>query len=705
MKKIFKIFTLSLLLFPAYLTAQTDETCGTQLLARESLDLTQQGGIYLTSQGELKVLVVFVRFKDDTTYHPHWPVGQPPNNYNTFIDPSLQTNSTHYINLTNYYKKMSLGVYKVTGQAVYVETPQNKSYYFSQPNPRFVANKDVLQNRVDPLINFAEYDNWSTSSNYNHQNQPDGTVDMIVMVWRGLVFADWWSGEASLGGSDPYPPYNSYFYVENGTKLIRTGFGSNNGSGVTVHYWGARSPERNFKVTVHEIGHWLLGSGHPYGGGNDKHRVWGMLTLGDDGICANTYERERVAWINPTPITGDILNAPLHDFVEYGTAYKYHPPNGATNEYYYFANHQKLSVYDNATSNPNDKGIFVIHQQGIYNSSNNIRVKTSTGQWNWSNPFNTNCWGNNLPAFKPSTVNRAGLNNRDMIPKNGGGAEFLFALINDNNQAVCGDWLHGGGLNNSFNLTYNDVFSPYSNPYTHTWSNSQNNFTMEVFQQNGSILNAKFYITNPLGGKPSKPQDLRITVHNTGDNAYPKLNWELNLEPDVISSSQAYLIERSLNGGAFTQIAMVNGSTSQYIDYSVWWAGSGPNNAAYKIRAKDTQGLTSLYSDIKSIQYGNVWKENLSDNEEVITEYRLQQNYPNPFNPVTNILYQLPMSGLVQLKVYDLLGSEVAVLVNELKSEGSYSVSFNASNLPSGVYIYSLRVNDFVQNNKMTLLK
>lgn len=88
-----------------------------------------------------------------------------------------------------------------------------------------------------------------------------------------------------------------------------------------------------------------------------------------------------------------------------------------------------------------------------------------------------------------------------------------------------------------------------------------------------------------------------------------------------------------------------------------------------------------------------------------LSSYILYQNYPNPFNSVTKIIYQIPKSGLVQLKVFDLLGSEVAVLVNELKSGDSYSVSFDASNLPSGVYIYSLRVNDFVQNNKMTLLK
>jgi hypothetical protein len=88
-----------------------------------------------------------------------------------------------------------------------------------------------------------------------------------------------------------------------------------------------------------------------------------------------------------------------------------------------------------------------------------------------------------------------------------------------------------------------------------------------------------------------------------------------------------------------------------------------------------------------------------------LSYYVLYQNFPNPFNSFTEIIYQLPKSGLVQLKVFDLLGSEVSVLVNEVKSAGKYEISFDASNLPSGVYLYSLRVNDFVQNNKMTLLK
>lgn len=203
----------------------------------------------------------------------------------------------------------------------------------------------------------------------------------------------------------------------------------------------------------------------------------------------------------------------------------------------------------------------------------------------------TTCFGEPVPKFKPISVNRSGRNNRDRLLKNGGGSEWLFNLDSPvfsgwPNTGGCGGWQHGQGLDNSFNLTSYDVFSPYSNPYTHTWNNTQNNFTMEIFDQNGSVVNARFYITNPLGGKPSKPQAFKVTVHNTGGNSHPKLNWDLNLETDVINSSQAYLIERSINGGAFLQIVTVNGSTSEHIDYGVSYAGSGSNTAAYKIRAK-----------------------------------------------------------------------------------------------------------------------
>ena len=88
-----------------------------------------------------------------------------------------------------------------------------------------------------------------------------------------------------------------------------------------------------------------------------------------------------------------------------------------------------------------------------------------------------------------------------------------------------------------------------------------------------------------------------------------------------------------------------------------------------------------------------------------VTEYAITQNFPNPFNPATTINYQIPQTGFVTLKIYDILGKEVATLVNEQKTQGRYSVNFDASRLASGVYIYQLRVNDYVSSKKMLLLK
>jgi enterochelin esterase-like enzyme len=89
----------------------------------------------------------------------------------------------------------------------------------------------------------------------------------------------------------------------------------------------------------------------------------------------------------------------------------------------------------------------------------------------------------------------------------------------------------------------------------------------------------------------------------------------------------------------------------------------------------------------------------------LVPAYNLAQNYPNPFNPVTNISYKLAKGGYVTLKIYDLLGREIAALVNEYKSQGRHDVRFDASGFASGVYVYGLRVNGFSSFRKFTVLK
>ena len=87
------------------------------------------------------------------------------------------------------------------------------------------------------------------------------------------------------------------------------------------------------------------------------------------------------------------------------------------------------------------------------------------------------------------------------------------------------------------------------------------------------------------------------------------------------------------------------------------------------------------------------------------TVFGLERNYPNPFNPSTTIRFELPRSSEVRMGVFDMLGREVSVLVNERKDAGVHEVKFDGSRLASGVYFYRLRAGDFVQTRKLILVR
>ena len=87
------------------------------------------------------------------------------------------------------------------------------------------------------------------------------------------------------------------------------------------------------------------------------------------------------------------------------------------------------------------------------------------------------------------------------------------------------------------------------------------------------------------------------------------------------------------------------------------------------------------------------------------TNFSLEQNYPNPFNPTTVINFSVPKTSMVTIKVYDVLGNEIATLLNKEKLAGKYSVNFNASKFSSGVYFYRMQAGSFVEAKKLILLK
>ena len=119
----------------------------------------------------------------------------------------------------------------------------------------------------------------------------------------------------------------------------------------------------------------------------------------------------------------------------------------------------------------------------------------------------------------------------------------------------------------------------------------------------------------------------------------------------------------------------------------------GYTHTNYKLCPRNDHDIVGFINDVKN-------------NQNVLpTAYKLNQNYPNPFNPSTIISYELPKTGLVTIRIFNILGQQVRTLVNETQNAGSHQISFNANSLSSGIYFYSLTVNNYSQVKKMMLIK
>jgi len=128
-----------------------------------------------------------------------------------------------------------------------------------------------------------------------------------------------------------------------------------------------------------------------------------------------------------------------------------------------------------------------------------------------------------------------------------------------------------------------------------------------------------------------------------------------------------------------------------------------PGVGIVKAVGKDAAGATQYTLEL--IRFTPAVAVSAGMNQDTPTEFNLLQNYPNPFNPSTAISFQLSASSFVTLKVFDILGREVAMLVNETRQPGVYTVRWDASPFPSGVYLYSLKAGDLVNTRKMLLVK
>jgi len=189
---------------------------------------------------------------------------------------------------------------------------------------------------------------------------------------------------------------------------------------------------------------------------------------------------------------------------------------------------------------------------------------------------------------------------------------------------------------------------------------------------------------------PAAPSDLAGVV----SGGKITLNWM-----DNSSVEDGYIIERSASTNtSYTQLSSVAANVTSFNDLNV------QNGVTYYYRVKAYKGtvnsltsneinVTALATGVEDLSYG------------IPVDYKLFQNYPNPFNPSTAIRYAIPSDGKVKLVVYNLIGQEVTTLVDKNQNAGFHEVLFDATNFPSGMYIYKIQSSNFVSTRKMILMK
>ena len=170
------------------------------------------------------------------------------------------------------------------------------------------------------------------------------------------------------------------------------------------------------------------------------------------------------------------------------------------------------------------------------------------------------------------------------------------------------------------------------------------------------------------------------------------LSWITSTE----TNNMGFDIERReiKSNSSWQKLAFVNGNgtTTEKSSYSYIDKNPFDGKSYYRLKQIDFDGSSKIYNAVE-VDF------------EIVKEYSLSQNYPNPFNPSTETIYTLAKSGNITLKVYNLLGSEVATLVNGFMESGKHSAKFNAKDFTSGVYFYTIKADNFTSTRKMMLMK
>jgi len=587
-----------------------------------------------------------------------------PNNYSPDGD-------AVYGSMGDYFQKMSSGNLNITGNVIntvtggiinWIVLPHNKSYYHSfraQGSPIF---NDALNAAINQGLSVS-------------------TTDYLAIIYAGTT----------------------YFFNSN---LFPIGPGGLNPMASDKHYiMGERMPNQgdpegtemtnakfsHIGIHCHEFAH-TIGIKHSSGSRADLMEAGtrnGLENCGSAPAPLNPIARMMKGWLTPTNIIGQ---------QSFNLQYSLIAPQifiiggDLTGEFILIENRrfdQNMNIGTTVVPDYNNS-----LWMPIANSQNSTNVVFKQGilVWRITSNFPYGEYEDNGLIYASGRYNRT-------YPENiatASDAGDIFPGVAG--IKVLTPW---SDYRNPYSVSYDPLFEYFNNVYVPCTKNSTN-IGMEIISENivEGYISVMLYQTNPQDAAPSKPQNLTVTkVYHS-----PKLTWSQMQEPDVLTGGHIN-IYRKTNSGSFNLLATVSGNSTSWIDNSLW--GNGGQSVSYKIQSEDSQHKYSIFSDVVATNFSIFVekKGNLSQYLINPLTYILNPNYPNPFNPTTMISFQIPNSENVVLKVYDLLGEEVATLVNDYLIAGYYEINFDANSLSSGMYVYRITAGKYSDTRKMAFIK
>lgn len=637
--------------------------------------------------------------------------------------------------MTEYYNEVSYGQFIIAGQVHgWYTADQGRAFYASNNNgfnSNFPQNRDGfvrnIVEKADATVNYGQYDNDGPDGIPN-SGDDDGYADAVMIVYAGAG-ADWFPANNNL-----WPSMSSL-----GSNEFTTNDASANGGTIKVSTF-AVCPERAgggngfnqirpIGVFAHEFGH-ILGlpdlydrtdaSEGPDFDDSEGLGEWCLMATGSWGGDGNHTEtpthpsawcKIQMGWVTPTIITSDVNALSINQAETNAEAYLVWEDGYQWSRYFLLENRQKIG-FDVFLNGP---GLLIFHVDEYQRWG---KIRWSTGLVN-----------------DDETHKLVDLEEAD------GDAD----LDNNTNRGDTGDPFPG--------TSNNRAFTDSSIPSSSDYDGISTGVEIKNIGNSGSTMTADIVVRQPLGNALAydengvtgwgwggdTPQDtwggVLFTTADAGTLAAVDIGfydnqttYEINAYGSFNGSTPSQLLA-TVNGVAVTHgwytipfnapIALSSNSDffvslkienkTFALSYDRWGTASGRsyssgNGTTYSngISTSPGGGDLNIRARVKSAQTGTSVSD---DSRNIPNLFTLDQNYPNPFNPVTKIGFYLPQSSHATLKVYDMSGKEVAVLLSKKLNSGNHSFEWTPENLASGVYLYKLQTDHLTRTRKLVLLK